>query len=198
MGGIIAFEMARQLREAGERVDELVIIDSMVLDPARHRGVTDRQLLTWFCWELLWLDRGATLPDVAFEEYGERETFERIADLAVKLGLLLPGHSDGALRRLFEVFRANCLAMFGNRPGVVAQDITLIRAEGSLPEVLKPIHDRSGSLWRDPVNGWRTVTSGRIDLVEVAGDHMSLVEEPYVGDVADVIAKIVLRASGAE
>jgi thioesterase domain-containing protein len=69
-------------------------------------------------------------------------------------------------------------------PGVIDQDITLFRAGEALPAVLQPMHAAAGSMHTDPMNGWGAHTSGRVDVVDVPGDHLVLMEEPQVADVA--------------
>ncbi|MFI9328903.1 amino acid adenylation domain-containing protein [Kitasatospora sp. NPDC052868] len=197
-GGIVAFEMAVQLKRSGEEVAHLIMIDSIALGPDGGRLVGGKSLLTWFFWEMLWLGGGSDVPAEDFREFDtEEETFAHIARLAIRTGLLKPGDSDAALRRLFDVFQANWEALVGNRPDTIAQDITVIRAEGSLPEVLKPVHDIAGSQYRDPTNGWQRLTTGRIETIAVPGDHIQVVEEPYVQDIAAAITA-VLRTDRAD
>ncbi|MFF2044407.1 amino acid adenylation domain-containing protein [Kitasatospora sp. NPDC058170] len=197
-GGIVAFEMACQLKRSGEEVSHLIMIDSIALGPDGGRLVGGKSLLTWFFWEMLWLGGGSDVPAEDFREFDtEEETFAHIAQLAIRTGLLKPGDSDAALRRLFDVFQANWEALVGNRPDTIDQDITVIRAEGSLPELLKPVHDIAGSQYRDPTNGWQRLTTGRIETVSVPGDHIQVVEEPYVQDIAAAITA-VLRTDRAD
>ncbi|MGX8910325.1 thioesterase domain-containing protein [Streptomyces netropsis] len=59
-GGFVAFEMARQLRAAGEETARVILLDTVAVGPDARRGAyTDEALLGWFFWELLWLRRGA-------------------------------------------------------------------------------------------------------------------------------------------
>ncbi len=60
--------------------------------------------------------------------------------------------------------------------------MTLLRADGPLPLALKPMHDAAGTHYGDPKNGWQHWTSGRLDVIDVPGDHLVLMKEPYVRD----------------
>ncbi|MFD0385476.1 thioesterase domain-containing protein [Streptomyces stramineus] len=42
-GGFVAFEIARQLRAAGEEVSRLILLDTTALDPGRAPGTTTRR-----------------------------------------------------------------------------------------------------------------------------------------------------------
>ncbi|MEU5599622.1 non-ribosomal peptide synthetase [Streptomyces sp. NPDC020298] len=191
-GGFVAFEMARQLRVAGEEIAHLVLLDTVALNPDAPRDVNDGTLLTFFFWELLWLDGGSDTPveAVSREVRTEEQVFRRIAELATRNGVLPEGSSPDAVRRLYRVFQANYQALVDHRPEVLDQDLTLLHATGSLPEVLKPLHGAVGSMYHDPTNGWGALTTGRIDIVDVPGDHLQVVEEPYVKHVAERLAAL--------
>ncbi|MGO4431500.1 thioesterase domain-containing protein, partial [Streptomyces sp. MCAF7] len=60
-GGFVAFEMALQLRAQGEQADVL-ILDTVTLNPRLRELYTDDALLGWFFWELLWPVRGGASP----------------------------------------------------------------------------------------------------------------------------------------
>ncbi|MEU8954733.1 amino acid adenylation domain-containing protein [Streptomyces sp. NPDC048518] len=190
-GGFVAFEMARQLRAAGHEVAETILLDTVALGPVEERqGYTDEALLGWFFWELLLLGRGGDSPLEAIpaELTTLKEKFDFIARTAADEGIL-PADSDGSLvGRLFGVYEANWRATQDYRPTPGADDITLVRATEPLPQVLRAMHGAGGTQHTDPVNGWRSLTSGHVKVVHVPGDHLSIMEEPHVADVAAAIA----------
>ncbi|RGA06681.1 non-ribosomal peptide synthetase [Microbispora triticiradicis] len=191
-GGFVAVEMARQLRAAGERVERLVLLDTIALRPDAPRDVGDGTLLTFFFWELLWLDSGSDTPVEAIAERcgTQEEIFARVGELAERNGILPPGSSAAAVRRLYQVFQANYQAMLDYRPGLLDVDLTLLHAAEPLPDVLKPLHAAVDSMYDDPTNGWRALTTGRVEVVAVPGDHLQVVEEPYVKHVAAALAAL--------
>jgi thioesterase domain-containing protein/acyl carrier protein len=188
-GGHIAFEMAAQLRAAGEEVADVLLIDSDALDQSADRPEVDGlSLMTWFFWELLWLDHGGDVPPDAFRTLrDEDDAYASVRELAVRTGMLAAHDADTSLRRVFEMFRANWDALINWRPSPTDQDLVLIRAQGSLPDVLKPVHDLAGSLYHEPANGWSRLTTGRVRVLDVPGDHMQIVQDPYVRHVAAVL-----------
>ncbi|MFE0173444.1 amino acid adenylation domain-containing protein [Streptomyces sp. NPDC059002] len=192
-GGFVAFEMARQLRAAGHEVAEVILLDTVALGPAEERrGYTDEALLGWFFWELLLLGRGGDSPLEAIP--GELTTldekFEFIARMAADEGIL-PADSNGSLvGRLFGVYEANWRATQDYQPEPGADDITLIRATEPLPKVLREMHGAGGTQHTDPANGWHTMTTGHVKVVHVPGDHLSIMEEPHVADVAAAVAEL--------
>ncbi|OEJ34299.1 amino acid adenylation domain-containing protein [Streptomyces subrutilus] len=192
-GGFVAFEIARQLRAAGEEVARLVLLDTTALNPGRRLTTDDEALLGWFFWELLWLRRGGDSP---LELIPDRlttleEKFDFIAQLAIDEGVLPAGSTGAVVRRLFHVYEANWKAAFAYRPEVVDQDMVLIHAAEPLPGVLNSMHTAIESMHADPSNGWGERTSGTLEVVDVPGDHLTIMEEPYVAHMVRVVTELI-------
>ncbi|WP_175409179.1 non-ribosomal peptide synthetase [Streptomyces sp. TRM64462] len=192
-GGFVAFEMARQLRAAGQEVRRLILLDTTALNPGRRLRTSDDALLSWFFWELLWLRRGGDSPEevIPSELTTLEEKFDFIAQLAVDEGVLPAGATGAVVHRLFQVYEANWRAAFAYRPDVVEQDMVLVHATEPLPEVLDTMHTAIQSLHRDPTNGWRERTSGELTVVDVPGDHLTIMEEPHIADVVRVVTELI-------
>ncbi|GGW70849.1 amino acid adenylation domain-containing protein [Streptomyces caelestis] len=192
-GGFVAFEMARQLRAAGEDIARLVLLDTTALNPGRRLNTGDEALLGWFFWELLWLRRGGDSPLelIPAELTTLDEKFDFIARLAIDEGVLPAGSTGAVVRRLFHVYEANWKAAFAYRPDPVDQDMILIHASEPLPEVLNSMHTAIESMHRDPSNGWRERTTGDLAVVDVPGDHLTLMEEPHVATTVRVVSDLI-------
>ncbi|MFE3646719.1 amino acid adenylation domain-containing protein [Streptomyces sp. NPDC059152] len=195
-GGFVAFEMARQLRAAGEEVNHLVLLDTTALSQGERRRHDDDALLGWFFWELLWLERGGDSPleEIPHELTSLEEKFDFIARLATEIGVLPAGSSGAVIRRLFRVYQANWQATLAYRPRATDQELTLIRALEPLPDVLTAMHGAAGSRHTDATNGWRDMTDGPLHVVDVPGDHLTIMEEPYVQHVAKTVADLIRTA----
>ncbi|MFD2420911.1 amino acid adenylation domain-containing protein [Amycolatopsis pigmentata] len=186
-GGFVAFEIARQLRLAGDEVANLIVIDSIGLVEDRAPEPDSAALQEWFFWELLWSERGgaATIEGLP-TGLGEEERLDFIADRAAEQGILPPAVARSSARRLFRLYRASWTALGEYRPAAADLDLTLLRADERLPKALRPMHGgRSAYGARD--NGWGSWTTGRIDVVGVPGDHLTLMDEPHVRAVATAI-----------
>ncbi|MFE1334109.1 amino acid adenylation domain-containing protein [Streptomyces microflavus] len=192
-GGFVAFEIARQLRTAGERIQRLVLLDTTALNPGRRLTTDDDALLGWFFWELLWLQRGGNSPLelIPVELTTLEAKFDFIAELAIAEGVLPAGSTSTIVRRLFRVYEANWRAAFDYRPDPAEQDMVLIRATEPLPAVLDSMHTAIDSMHKDPSNGWRERTSGRLDVVLVPGDHLTIMEEPHIGHMVRTVNELI-------
>jgi amino acid adenylation domain-containing protein len=194
-GGMVAFELAHRLP-----VDQLLIIDTIVRRPRDPAAVDDRTLLEWFFWELLLMENGGhrTLDPLPAGLDSWEAALDHVGAGAAAAGVLRQGTSRAAVDRLYRVFRAHWQAIVDYRPEPIGADLTLLRAAQPLPPALLPMHNAAGgTLHDDPLNGWGGLTRGRIDVVEVPGDHLAMVEEPHVAELARVLAELLRPAGGA-
>ncbi|RRV24030.1 non-ribosomal peptide synthetase [Pseudomonas sp. p99-361] len=200
-GGFVAFEIANQLIAAGERVDNVLVLDTMALSDQARGKASDDGLLSWFFWELLWTSRGSELPVQLVPAHIEslQARFDYITDHAIAIGAIPEGSTKAVMQRLFEVYRNNWDAATeynyqAKRPPL---DITLVRARKPLPRILREMHDTIRSEYNDPLNGWAAKTSGQVRLVEVEGDHLTIMEEPFVGPLVAAIMDEIQRGSAS-
>ncbi|MEV7770196.1 amino acid adenylation domain-containing protein [Kitasatospora sp. NPDC086791] len=192
-GGFVAFEIARRLRAAGEEVSHLLVLDTTALARGPRVPHSEEAVLAWFFHELLWLRDGSEssvriIPD---ELHSPEEKFAFMARVASERGVLPAGGSPSLIRRLFRVYRANWQAALAYRPPREDHDLTLIRATEPLPAVLDAMHRAARSRHQDPCNGWSDMTSGRIHVVGVPGDHLTIMEEPNVAHLAGAVVDLL-------
>ncbi|MYS15776.1 thioesterase domain-containing protein, partial [Streptomyces sp. SID4982] len=128
-GGLVAFEIARRLRAAGEEVARLLVLDTIALEHGPRAPRQDEPLLEWFFQELLWLRDGGESPArIIPDGLGSPEAqFAFMARVASERGVLPGGSSASLIRRLFGVYRANWRATLSYRPPREDQNLTLIR-----------------------------------------------------------------------
>ncbi|MFJ8490481.1 amino acid adenylation domain-containing protein [Streptomyces sp. NPDC094038] len=191
-GGFVAFEIARRLRAAGEQA-ALLVLDTTALEQGPRTAHDDNGLLEWFCHDLLRPRLGGAAPArVIPDRLGSpEERFAFIARVASERGVLPTGSSGAVIRRLFCVYQANWQATLDYRPPREQQDLTLIRAAEPLPAVLSGLHDAARTRHQDPCNGWSAMTGGRIHIVGVPGDHLTIMEEPHVARLAATVAELI-------
>ncbi|MEA2562177.1 MAG: hypothetical protein QOH06_3681 [Acidobacteriota bacterium] len=173
MGGVVAFEMARQLAARGEEVEQLAVLD--VFAPGRSflgEGVVDEgTLLAWFARDLAGL-LGKPLPR-EMENLSADSPLPEAFARAQEVGLLPAGLDFVAAARRFEVFRANLrrLARYTAEP--YPGRVQLFRAAGS--HFVDPA---------DPTLGWAALAAGGVALQELPGNHWAIVRSPAVEAVA--------------
>jgi thioesterase domain-containing protein len=159
LGAIVAFVMARQLRNLGEEVDLLAILDSHApLAPGEDAGEASRDL-----------DDESLLARWARELGGDGVADKEVVLRRLKELRLLPaGAGPDDLRRGLRVYRAHRRAVLAYRvsetyPGRIA----LFRAAAS-----------SGDL------GWGRVSAQPVEVRDVPGGHYEVLSEPQVQGLA--------------
>ena len=115
MGGIVAYEMARQLEAEGEKTDVLAVIDAA--SPDRWVGEAERsdtEMVTLFATALEQLHGGDLdlppdfeLPAIDLDALDADAALAIALDLGRQVGLLSANLELADLRRLFERFQAN-------------------------------------------------------------------------------------------
>jgi amino acid adenylation domain-containing protein len=184
VGGVIAYEMARQLRESGEEVALLALLDSYPSNGDSLEGRDEADLLRLFLQDQASM-QGQSLPalDEGLADLPAAERLERVLGRARQAGLLKADVKPEAARRLLDVYQANLRAFAGYRPLPYAGPITLFRPEGARPDL--------------PLNGWDAFPAGAaggIDLQPVAGDHYTMLAPPRVQALAERLKACIDRA----
>ncbi|MFO7481154.1 amino acid adenylation domain-containing protein [Oceanibaculum nanhaiense] len=179
MGGVLAFEMARQLAEAGQPVGAVALIESYTpallhsLEGPPDEPQEVREVRA-FASDLLGL---AEIPPLQVAE--GRDPFAALL-LSPWLTEALPGMDSGQLRRLFAVFRAHGQALLDYEPGPYSGAVTVITGESVL------VADRS--------RGWKPLAGGGLDVHAVPGDHHSILQPPGLDLCAAILDAALSRA----
>lgn len=193
LGGAVAFEMARDLEQAGEAVALLAIFDTVPggarLDVGEHASSgADEDNARWLLAiatyvERLWgLALGVGEGDLAGLT-GEAQ-MQLFLERLRHAGLLRGESTLAQVRRLVRVLRVNSRAWSAYAPRPLGTRLTLFRAEDQTDAVL------------DETMGWGALSSAPIDVQVVPGDHISLLAEPHVRVLARHLQARLERAQG--
>jgi aspartate racemase len=175
LGGAIAFEMARQARDAGEQVALLVLMDTFAPAALAEEEFDDALALSWFGRDL-GMPAGKRLSVPAEELRGlpAEEAFGRVLAKA-KEEEVLPQEAEAAqLSRYFHCYLANSVALLAYEPRTYAGRVVLLRAR-----------DEEDKHHLGPTRGWDAFTAGEIAVEEVPGDHATMVFEPNLKVLAE-------------
>lgn len=166
LGGVIAAEMAAQLEDAGEAVEGVVLLDS-VLPPPNARS-----------------DSGALVDRFLHDLGVPAATRERLAPLAAAC--------DGSLPALTRLFASEAFAGLGLHDplplfNVFAHNMRALQRFTPRPVRARQLLVRAASHGHEP--GWRSppchaACAPRLVVRDVTGDHFSMMAEPQVRSVA--------------
>ncbi len=191
MGGLVAFEMARRLEQAGESIDLLALVDSAAPGPALSAPADqpeEAELLFGLArdlaglagqdeaWEREWLAGLDPAADVA-----------ALVRRAEEVGALPPGLEAAEVDRLWQVFRANATAARRYVPGPYNGKTWLVASARN------PYRDLAGADL-----GWSR-WAGNVEAEILDVDHYDLLREPAVGELAAGLrARLAVVSTPAE
>ena len=167
MGGMVAFEMARQLQANNETVALLALID--VSQPSAPTAAAESNTFLHFFAQDLGLSL-AELPPT-FAGMDNREQIAVILERAKATNKMPPDVTIDQIAQMLRVFQANFAAMLSYRPQPYAGTVVFLNAADS------PNRDR-------PDRGWAAWIAGPWQSMELPGDHFSLVRQPHVQALA--------------
>jgi aspartate racemase len=193
LGGMIAFEMARQLRAQGEGIGLLALLDTypsgyakLLKDQntlrARFDGAASRTKAHLANLNSLSL-RDKFLYLVAKSKFAPRkmksQVWRRVYSSFEDLGRPLP-------RALQDIKELNSLAVREYVPQVYDGHVTLFWASTDLRASV------------DFVEGWRALAGGGIEVHEIPGSHLDIVKEPHVQELAKKFSACLERAQALQ
>ncbi len=192
-GGTVAFEITRQLQAGGETVERLMLLDSWA--PTYTPRYDDATLVAFFALELTGSMSGLTgLPELEeLRRMTNQQQQEFLLRVAQSAHFLPPDSDLTRVQNFYQVFKNNTRAEQLYRPENEPVPITIFRATRSL---LDEVHDsrflarvlnRQGLL--DPTFGWDEFTTAGVDLFFIPGNHLNILLEPQVRQLADRIKR---------
>lgn len=178
-GGVVAFEMAQQLQRQGQTVALLVVIDTILTEiPIKSTKDDDAKFL------LRMAESIKTNNDIdfsiPFDELRELPLNEQFNLLNKKANSIFSDTEIHDFLRYYKIFKANVKAMREYIPQLYSHSITLLRAKEEI------VHDFDNPEFHtdDPLLGWGKCSSQPIQIIEVSGDHFSMLVEPHIQELA--------------
>jgi amino acid adenylation domain-containing protein len=185
-GGVVAWEMAQQLHAAGQEVDLLALFDT---SPHTLEGITinfgDPAEVVWQTVAGLGGHAAASRVDV--EELRGLEGRELVLTMLRKmdLPLMFPESRVDQVLALTTVRAANLKAQAAYQPRPYPGHLTYFRTAGS--------DDAQG---RSPgLEYWGGLAQGGVTAHKVAGSHGTILQSPYVRELARVILEMGAKRS---
>jgi thioesterase domain-containing protein len=155
-GGLVAYEIARQLSAQGEEVSHLVIFGTDVpISMSLPKLFQAMEFASRFGEDAL---KNLVMP---FFSYDKR--------IALEQGAGASTYSPALVR----VVTAHCLAAARYSPKPYPGSLTLL--ETLEQQILNPL---------DAARGWDRLAVGGVETLTVTGNHLSMLDEPHIQDLA--------------
>ncbi|MCZ0963316.1 amino acid adenylation domain-containing protein [Paracoccus benzoatiresistens] len=170
LGAFVAFELAARLHRAGRDVAMVAIFDADGPAPSRRSTALDR---LGRATSLMWHNPGAALCRYSARAKGELTLALRV--IWLRLGRLLGRKSDQ--HNLDDFVAANIVSVAAYKPAVYPGRVVVFAAQDDLANTERV---------RKTALGWASVAPDR-RFVCISGDHLGILREPGVRDIARVI-----------
>ncbi|WP_045055626.1 non-ribosomal peptide synthetase [Aliterella atlantica] len=180
-GGLLAFEMAQQLQQLGEKVSLLAIIDT-------RSPISANQPSFWAGWSFLvttatrsiypfLLDYWSIISD-RFPKSLKRKTISSLLPQETKLRML----DELTVHRLLQVFAANSRATLKYVPQKYSGAIALFTSNS-----FKDKHD--------PTLGWSQIAASGVEVHNIPGNHLSMLKQPHIQVLAEKLYQYLAKNS---
>ncbi len=181
-GGLVAFEIARQLAALGERVEFLGLVD--IRSPIVPKDTMS--VKRWLNYHL------SELQKLQFKDRIKYFTNKVTHRVSIKTKGYAEEYKNMMTKKLsaFEMFKPELL-------NVLESNLQAIK--NYAPQVYQ---GKATLFWCDyqslyiekyPDLGWGNLVSGGVDTVFIPGEHLSLLEEPHVGTFAQNLKSVLDR-----
>jgi len=191
MGGSIAWEMATQLRDAGEEIAMLGLLDAKALHTREEHQ--RRHPLLGNSPKPDWLSEQVVILSMLFPALTKHwKKLKLIARKQQLTALLAFGTEAGSITEMSEtqlnhilaVAEANRKALHEYTPRPNDSRSVLFTAEKGL---------RVSANQHDDDLGWKQFAAGCLDIHKVPGDHYTMVAPPHVSILASKLDKYLIR-----
>jgi thioesterase domain-containing protein len=175
IGGLIAFEMARQLEAQGEEVRLLAMFDTHAPNAEESETSDDASLLASFALNLGVSPEQLQAAVDSFSQAQTEDPLSFLLDYAKATSVIPHDMSLARLRQQFHVFNVNVQAARSYQPGGLAASIALFRAVEGSPG--------------DPTLGWSRLGLENLEVHDAPGSHLTMLREPSVSVLAERLAE---------
>jgi amino acid adenylation domain-containing protein len=175
-GGLVAFEIARQLESQGDQVAFLGLLDPPMPGIAsRSIDIEDVRAAIWFVNDLRARFSGplSVRSEDELRTLSPDELLHYVLDIARKVGLVPADAGLPQIRQLLSLFKKNTQAMLTYVPQKYPSSMALFRTS-----------ERVTSTQQDPAEGWRDLLEN-IEVYMLPGTHYTFLKEPFVQVLAE-------------
>jgi thioesterase domain-containing protein len=190
-GGAIAFEMAQQLRRAGEEVLLVALLDTY--SPKSGELLDDVRMLLW---QAVRYQVPVTLDELTpYATYEER--VDHLIARARAAGILPPEVDEVQAQRMVATELRILRAILNYRPAVLDARLVYFRClEGAdIGADYEELFPHVNQL--DHPAAWRELSTEPMAVYDVPGEHAAMMEEPNVNVLAEHLAAVLAQVEAA-
>ncbi|AUY52511.1 hypothetical protein C2142_30385 [Streptomyces sp. CB01881] len=177
LGGMIAYEMARQLTALGREVARLVLLDSAPHLEAGFPSLAELESMDDVTFLITEFAEAVPVTEEALRPLAPEQRIKHVLDLAVAAGFHMEHMDLRTMTRYTDIARAHTRAALAYRPGPYTGSALLVRCA-----------DPTDSAEADPSWGWQALVGDGLTIREVTGNHRTIVDAPHVIAVSEHVS----------
>ncbi|ASS75346.1 hypothetical protein CIG75_10315 [Tumebacillus algifaecis] len=185
LGGVIAYEMARQLRAQGDVTSDVFLLDTAMPTWQKDRQQQDEKSFA-LMFATNWARQlGEDLSELIAkrEQLSEAQILDAIFEQGRVRQIFPPDFDLAAVLRGYQVFKHNIMAQQNYSPQPYDGHLTLLIAQESASQFIAM---QEVGYVLDTTLGWGEIAPN-VSTHEVAGEHSTLMEQPAVQGVASCL-----------
>ncbi|KPA15500.1 amino acid adenylation domain protein [Candidatus Magnetomorum sp. HK-1] len=192
-GGLVAFEMAQQLTQKGEQVNQLAILDCPCPTYSQPTG-EDWDEARWLSQianiisHLYGKDLGIT--EDSFKPFNDDEKSKFLHEQLKEYDFLPKEAKLSHFKGFVDVYKTNLLMTIDANKDIYPTNLVLFKSTDRQP--LKLEHDNTYEIRDDHTLGWNTFLSKDIDVCMIPGDHLTMLTNPNVKELAKQINEFII------
>ncbi len=169
-GGVVAYEMARQLRDAGDETAALIFLDTQIGSPD-DIGAASSEFTMMERWRRLVLLNLRAIRQTGWKDFAGL----KVRNWRMSFHMWAYGKGIGRL----NTWEAFILAMRRYQPEPYEGNAVLFRAKNELVD------------YPDPTFGWGPLIQGRLEIFETEGDHDNFLSDQYVKSLSAELNRVL-------
>jgi amino acid adenylation domain-containing protein len=200
LGGVIVYEMTRQLAEAGHQVALQAMFDSALTRSPEHalsadctRATDAHELAAAAKAIARFMGKQIAISFRDILDYPLDNQISRVLEDLRRADALPFGEAHQLMRNLLNVSKAHVEARRAYRPVASSVPLTLFRARDA---GLADDAPAGGDTALRQTLGWSAVSVHPVRIIWVAGDHVTMMNEPHVGSLAESLRSCLSEAIG--
>jgi aspartate racemase len=192
-GGVVAFEMAQQLQTIHQKVGLLALLDSYPLGYSELTPITQAPRAELSAWRDRIRGHWKTFVDLPHRR--------KVTYLAAKFRTIRRRARSGIWRVLYKVYSRTGRALPDGLQNV--KEANFLAAKEYTTKVypgrvdLFIAREQSLGVNFDPMAVWSQLALGGVDIHEIPGNHVTLIEEPHVQVLAERLRTALERAASS-
>ena len=187
-GGLVAFEMAHRLKDAGDELEAVVVLDTVAPHFQQPTGA-DWTEAQWLCQVAAIVGHLYQAPlDISEGDLRPLAPDQQMLLLHGRLidtGVLPPGADVQHLRGFVDVYKANLRAEYAIQHTPLDARVVLLRSRDLQPDALAA--DSASQSRAEPDLGWAKYLCLGPQVHTVPGDHLTMMRPPQVLALAAAI-----------